>query len=339
MLALALLVASALSESLGRKPVMVASLLASAALTLALAFVPSWHALILLRALTGIALSGLPAVAMAYVGEEMHPRSIGLAMGLYIGGSALGGMGGRLITGVLADFMPWRAALGCLASLCLVAALLFWRSLPPSAHFRPNPLSATHLLARFVEHGRDPGLRLLFAQGFLLMGSFVTVYNYAAFRLMAPPFDLGQALVSSIFVTYLLGTASSAWVGNLAGRLGRRRVLWATILVMAAGLLLTLVQSLPVIVAGIATLTFGFFGAHSIASSWVGLRALEGKAQASSLYLFFYYLGSSLVGSLGGLFWSAWGWPGVAGLVGTLLALSFLVALRLTTLPPKHAWR
>lgn len=334
-LALALLVASALSEAFGRKPVMVASLLASGLLTLALAWVPSWPALIGLRALTGIALSGLPAVAMAYVGEEMHPRSIGLAMGLYIGGSALGGMSGRLITGVLADFLPWRGALAVLALLCLAAGLLFWRSLPPSAHFRPNPLSASHLLARFVEHGRDPGLRLLFAQGFLLMGGFVTVYNYAGFRLLEPPFGLGQATVSLIFVTYLLGTASSAWVGHLAGRLGRRRVLWITILVMAAGLALTLPASLPLIAAGIAILTIGFFGAHSIASSWVGLRALEGKAQAASLYLFAYYLGSSLVGSLGGLFWSAAGWPGVVGLVAVLLALALLGATRLARLPPK----
>ena len=68
------------------------------------------------------------------------------------------------------------------------------------------------------------------------MGGFVTVYNYAGFRLLEPPFGLGQATVSLIFVTYLLGTASSAWVGHLAGRLGRRRVLWITILVMAAGL-------------------------------------------------------------------------------------------------------
>ena len=70
----------------------VAALLASALLTIVAALVPSWHGFLALRALTGLTASGLPAVAMAYVGEEMHPRSIGLAMGLYIGGSALGGL-------------------------------------------------------------------------------------------------------------------------------------------------------------------------------------------------------------------------------------------------------
>ena len=148
------------------------------------------------------------------------------------------------------------------------------------------------------------------------MGSFVTVYNYVGFRLLAPPFGLSQTVVASIFLVYLVGTVSSAAVGSLAGRIGRRRVLWAMILLMLAGLALTLADTLPLLVAGMGVFTFGFFGAHSVVSSWVGIRAMAGKAQASALYLFFYYLGSSLVGSLGGLFWTAQGWPGVGATGG-----------------------
>ena len=103
---------------------------------------------------------------------------------------------------------------------------------------------------------------------------------------------------------------------------------------MLAGLGLTLLRPLAASIAGIAVLTFGFFGAHSVVSSWVSRRALQAKAQASSLYLFFYYLGSSVAGSCGGFFWSAWGWPGVAALVGALLILALLIALRLAALPP-----
>lgn len=334
MLAVAMLLASSLSDVWGRKPVMVVSLLASALLTLAAALAPSWPALLLLRTLLGLALSGLPAVAMAYVGEEMHPKSVGLAMGLYISGSSLGGMGGRLVTGVLVDFVSWRTALATLGCLCLVAGILFWRNLPHSARFRPRPLHAGHLLARAFELFGDRGLPWLFAQGFLLMGSFVTVYNYVGFRLLVPPFGLSQTVVASIFVVYLVGTVSSAAVGSLAGRIGRRRVLWATILLMLAGLALTLADSLPMLVAGMGVFTFGFFGAHSVVSSWVGIRAMEGKAQASALYLFFYYLGSSLIGSLGGVFWTVQGWPGVAALVGALLAAAFLISLHLARLQP-----
>jgi YNFM family putative membrane transporter len=271
---------------------------------------------------------------MAYVGEEMHPRSIGLAMGLYISGSGLGGMLARFLVGALTELYSWRVALGTVGAFGLLAGLVVWRSLPPSAHFRPRPLSPGSLLARFAEHLRDKGLPWLFATGFLLMGSFVTVYNYISYRLLAPPYGLGQTAVGAIFLVYLVGIASSSWVGHLAGRVGRRKVLWAMILVMLAGVALTLPQSLWAIVAGIAVLTFGFFGAHSVASSWIGRRALHAKAQASSLYLFAYYVGGSVIGSCGGLFWSRMGWNGVAALVGALLLTALAIALRLARLEP-----
>ncbi|WP_395676246.1 MFS transporter [Inquilinus sp.] len=336
-LAIALLVAGALSEAWGRKPVMVASLFASAILTILSALMPSWHGLLVLRALMGLAVSGLPAVAMAYVSEEMHPRSIGLAMGLFIGGSAMGGLGGRLIAGILTDLASWRLGLGVVGLSGLVCAFLFWRSLPPSAHFTPRPLRPRLLLAAFADHLRDPGLRWLFLEGFLLMGAFVTLYNYTGFRLLAPPYELSQTAVAAIFVVYLIGIGASIWVGHLAGVLGRRRVFWAPIVLMLAGIALTCSDDLWAIIAGVAVLTFGFFGAHSVASSWVGRRALQARAQASSLYLFFYYLGSSVAGSLGGVAWADWGWPGVALMIGALALTALLIALRLVVLPPRQA--
>ena len=81
-------------------------------------------------------------------------------------------------------------------------------------------------------------------------------------------------------------------------------------------------------------LTAGFFGGHSIASSWVGLRAETAKAQASALYLFFYYAGSSLAGSFGGWVFARGAWPGVVAFVGALSGLALLVAIRLSRVPP-----
>jgi YNFM family putative membrane transporter len=334
MLAASVLVAGSLSEAWGRKSVMVVSLTAAALLNVIGALVPNWHALLVVRALEGVAFSGLPAVAMAYLSEEMDRRSVGLAMGLYIGGSGLGGMVGRFVSGFLADVASWRAALGVIGAFGIISALIFWRTLPPSRHFHPSPLALRQLEASFLDHLRDAGLPWLFLEGFLLMGSFVTTYNYIGYRLLAPPYLLSQTAVGAIFIVYVFGIGSSTWVGDLAGRLGRRKVFWATTAAMLAGLALTLMKPLAVIVAGIAVLTAGFFGAHSVASSWVGLRAQHSKAQASALYLFFYYLGSSIVGSGGGLFWSAAGWRGVVAFTGSLLTLALLVSLRLSTLQP-----
>jgi YNFM family putative membrane transporter len=333
-LAASVLIAGSLSEAWGRKSVMVVSLFAAAILTVICAFVPGWRALLLVRALEGIAFSGLPAVAMAYLSEEMDYKSVGLAMGLYIGGSGLGGMTGRFVTGYLTDIASWRVALGAIGGFGILAALIFWRTLPPSRHFEARPLALGELKESFLDHLRDAGLPWLFIEGFLLMGSFVTTYNYIGYRLLAAPYRLSQTEVGAIFAVYLFGTGSSAWVGNLAGRLGRRKVFWATIAIMLTGLLLTLLSPLGIIITGIAILTVGYFGAHSIASSWVGLRARHSKAQASALYLFFYYVGSSVVGSTGGLFWSASGWKGVVGFTASLVILALLISLRLSGLQP-----
>jgi YNFM family putative membrane transporter len=329
-LAFSMLLAGGLSEVLGRKPMMVASLFCSAALTVASAFMTTWSGFLVLRAMEGIAFSGLPSVAMAYVSEEMDASAVGLAMGLYIGGTAIGGMSGRLMVGVLTDAVSWRFALGIIGCLGLAAAAVFWRSLPPSLHFEQHPLSIGRLSRLMSEHLADAGLRWLYWEGFLLMGTFVTVYNYVGFRLVDPPYRLTQSQIGLIFTVYLIGAGGSAWIGTLAGRLGRPKVLGLTISMMLLGLVITVARPLAVIILGIAVLTFGFFGSHSIVSSWVGLRVRHSKAQASSLYLFFYYLGSSIVGFAGGFFWHAERWNGVVAFTGILLVFALLIsALRL----------
>jgi YNFM family putative membrane transporter len=322
LLAPAMIVAGLLSESHGRKPMMVASLLASSVLTLICAFVPHWPTFLVLRAVAGITFAGLPAISLAYLSEELDATSVGLGVGLSIGGNGLGGMSGRLLTGLMADLLSWRYAVGAIGVLGLLATFIFWRTLPPSRHFSPRPTRFGDLLRVFGRQLRDGRLAPLFAIGFLLMGGLVTTYNYIAYHLLDPPYALSQTGVGLIFAVYLVGIFASAFIGARADRVGRGRMLVLMTLVMLIGVALTLARPLAVIVLGIATTTFGFFGGHSVASSWVGLRAGGAKAQAAALYLFFYYVGSSIAGSAGGLFWERAGWPGVAGFVAVLLVLA-----------------
>ncbi len=337
MLAIGLLITGPISDRIGRKPVMVFALVCAALSTLASAVMPSWELVLATRALVGLSLSGLAAVAMTYLSEEIHPQHIGLAMGLYIGGNAIGGMCGRLISGVLIDFVSWHTAMLCIGGLALVAAVVFWKVLPESRNFRPQTLNPRSLLNGFVMHFRDAGLPWLFLEAFLLMGAFVTLFNYIGYRLLAEPYHMNQALVGLLSIVYLSGIYSSAQVGALADRLGRRKVFWASIVVMAGGMLMTLASPLAMIIIGMLVFTFGFFGAHSVASSWIGRRALKAKGQASSLYLFSYYAGSSVAGTAGGVFWHMAGWNGIGLFIGSLLALALLVALHLSRLAPKTA--
>jgi YNFM family putative membrane transporter len=334
MLAIGLLITGPISDTFGRKPVMVAALFCAALCTIASGLMPSWEGILLMRALVGLSLSGLAAVAMTYLSEEIHPQHIGLAMGLYIGGNAIGGMSGRLIIGVLIDFVSWHTAMLIIGALALIAATVFWKILPESRNFRASTLHPRSLVDGFTMHFKDAGLPWLFLEAFVLMGAFVTMFNYIGYRLLADPYDLSQAVVGLLSLVYLSGIYSSAKIGSLADRLGRRRVLWGTIVLMLGGIALTLFTPLWLVVPGMLIFTFGFFGAHSVASSWIGRRALKAKGQASSLYLFSYYVGSSIAGTAGGFFWHYAGWNGIGGFIVALLIVALLVALKLAKLPP-----
>lgn len=324
-----LLVAGTLSEVVGRTPLIHASLLGAAAVAAACALAPSWPALLALRLLEGVALAGLPAVATAYLREELHPSSHARAAGLYVGGTALGGMTGRLLPGAIAEAAGWRWGLAAAAALALGCALAVRALLPASRHFspvRPDPRA----LARMVRDGlRDRGLLALYGIGGCTMGAFVAVLNATGFRLAAAPFHLGVGTASLVFLVYPLGSVAAAVAGRLADRFGRRPVLPLGCAVAVGGLLVTLAPSLPLTVVGLAVLTCGFFTVHGVASGWVPARAhAAGVAAgpAASLYLSAYYLGASVFGSLAGGVWTHHGWPGVVTLAGVLLGGSGLLA-------------
>ncbi|MEC0272028.1 MFS transporter [Peribacillus frigoritolerans] len=328
-LALCLLLVSFFSENIDRKKIMGTALTLSALLSICVSFIQDdLYILIAIRAIQGAVLAGFPAIAMAYINEEFHPKSLGYVMGIYVSGSSIGGLAGRLIVGVLTDHFSWNIAIGSLGALSLIISLAFWWMLPPSQHAVRVRVSLSRIKTSLINNLRNNRLVLLFGMAFLLMGSFVTVYNFVGIPLMGPPYHLSQTLIGFIFIIYLVGTFSSTWMGKLADQYGRRVVLLIGIAIMLMGALLTLLDPLLLKIMGLALFTFGFFGAHSIASSWVGSLADKSeKAQASALYLLFYYAGSSIVGASGGLFLMKFGWGGVISAVSILILLAAACAM------------
>lgn len=332
----ALLVAGPLSDILGRTWLIHLSLTASSIVALGCALAPTWGALLALRLLEGVALAGLPAVATAYLREELHPSSHARAAGLYVGGTALGGMAGRVLTGAVAEAAGWRWALAAAATLGLACALAVRLLLPASRNFAPAPTGARKLVGMTRRALSDRGLLALYGIGGCSSGALVAVFNTVGFRLQAAPFELGLGAASLVFLVYPLGTLSSAAFGRLADSYGRRTVLPAGCLVATAGAALTLPESLSLMVAGLALLTAGFFAVHGVASGWVPARAHAGvvsTGQAASLYLFTYYLGSSVFGTLAGSAWHVAAWPGVVFLAVALLLVTGVLAMLLRRIP------
>ncbi|WP_310722604.1 MFS transporter [Streptomyces sp. N2A] len=323
-LALGVIPLSAVSERFGRRTLMTASLSVAAVIALLVPFAPSLGVLIALRAVQGVALAGLPASAMAFLAEEVRAKALVAAIGLFVAGNSIGGMSGRIVTGWVAQGWGWRAALGAVGLMAVVCAVTFRLLVPKARHFAPRSVGPRALARTLGGHLADPLLRRLYAIGALFMTVFGAVYTVIGYRLVAEPFNLPQGIVGSVFVIYLVGTASSAAAGNLVARMGRRGALYLAVGTTSTGLLLTLADSVGAVLAGLVLITAGFFAGHAVASSSVSRTAKTARAQASALYQCAYYVGSSLGGALGAAAFHAVGWQGTVllGLAAMLGAAS-----------------
>lgn len=320
---------SVVADRRGRRSTMRLAILSAVFLGLLVPFAPTFQALLALRLLEGLALGGIPAVALVYLTEEVAPLAAAVASGTYISGTTLGGLLGRLLTGPLSEFFSWRVGTFVVSALAAVAGLIFFWVAPEPRGFQPVVRRSARdipLVRKLLAALKDRRLVALFCQGGLLMGGFVAVYNYLGFRLQAPPFLIPASLSALLFLAYLSGTWSSARSGRLSARYGRFPVLLGSTALMLAGLLLTWPPFLPAVILGLLLFTAGFFAAHATASGWVPALVRTGRAQASSLYNLAYYGGSSLFGWAVGLAFQGVGWVGVVVSVAAMLVLSSVVA-------------
>lgn len=334
---------SVVADRIGRIKAMTIAVSAATLFGLLVPFATTFPLLLAGRFLEGAMVGGVPAIAIAYLSEEIDPQHAARAAGTYVAGTSVGGLLGRLVAGPVAEWANWRIGIFAVAVLCAVSAALFIGLVPKPQGFVPRRLHrpGTHvgLMRRLAVNLRSVRMLALYAQALLLMGGFVALYNYLGFRLSGPPFNLPQTLISLLFVAYLAGTWSSAQAGVLAARFGRRPVLLSAIACMAAGVLLTLSTVLALVLIGLLVATAGFFAAHAVASGWTGAESVVGKAQASSLYNLFYYAGSSVFGWLGGVFFVAYGWAGTAGMIASLVVFAGLLALALLNDPKqRNGW-
>lgn len=323
-LAVAVLPWVAVAGRVGRARAMVASTIVAAVCGLLLPAVPGFAVLLILRAVSGVALAALPALAMAHLVELAAPGKATAMGGIYIAGTTVGGLIGRLLAGSVAGLIGgsagWRFGLLATGIAGAAMAAVFAALLPIERHaHRPDRGRIRKALA-------DRGAIALYAQGFLLMGGFVTIYNLLSFRLLAAPYRVPASLVSLLFLTYLVGTAGSAVVGRLVGHFGRRAMLITGGGGMSAGALLMVARPLAVILVGLVIVTFCFFLAHAIAASWSGEQVPAARSQATAVYSLGYYVGSSAVGYLGAVIFTAGGWTGAAVMVALCAAAAAAIA-------------
>lgn len=333
-LGIALLFVSMLSKAWGRKNTMCASLVLTSVLAIISSLGHNFSWFLFIRFLEGISIAGFPSVAIVYLNEEFCPSAIGQVVGAYVAGTAIGGFTGRVIVGALTDLFSWHIGILIIAIISLGGSVWFWRNLPESKNFNTGISSVKRWSFDVLGCFRDTNLISIYCIGFLNMGVYIALLNYVGYVLTKPPYNLSQTVFGFIFVVNLVGTISAFLFGKLADKYPRSKVICLATAILITGAILTLQHNLFIIILGIMMVAFGFFAAHAVASGWIGLLAPNKyKAQASSFYLLFYYLGSCLVGWTGGFFLNSFGWLGVIGYICFLADIIFVIALQIKPAP------
>lgn len=325
-MAISMFVIACFADYLNRKFTMVISFLGAAVFTIPIIFSSDFTTIIICRAAQGVLVAGFPAIAMAYINEEFEPGIRGLVIGIYISGTSIGGLCARLAVSTITDYFSWHIAVAYIGVLGFLISIWFYLAIPKSKHFSPRKEAPRNITGDLLQNLREPTIIRLYLVAFAIMGCFMAMYNYIGYPLMASPYNLSQTAIGGLFTLYLIGTFSSTFMGGMCDKFGNAKILALSIFLMLAGGLITLNASLIIKIVGLAIFTFGFFSGHSSACSWVGKACPGDKARAASLYLLFYYIGASVIGTAGGIFLSRYGWPGVIFIIGLILTGSLMIS-------------
>ena len=317
-----------LSDRVGRARVMIASAALLVVPTALLGLAPNLGILLLLRAAQGLLMPGLLVVAVPYVSERFAGRSVGVAMGAYTSSLVFGGFVGRVGTALVTDVWGWRLALSLLALPTALGALTMWRWLPrdrPAAHTnrRLRRVVASHLRNRRLLTNALCAATVFFG--------FVGIFTYGTYRLTSPAIGLGLAGAGLVYGVWLVGIAVPV-VGGLAQRMGPQRLLPGLVAMSLAGCLLTLVDSLPVVVAGLGLMAFAMFSTVTTCQLLIPRLVDHHRGTATSLHLTLYYLGGALGAYLPGL-WLDAGWSRLVTVCAASICCGLVAALALRMAP------
>ncbi|ELA8063258.1 MFS transporter [Vibrio parahaemolyticus] len=300
-----------LSESIGRKPVMMVGLFSIPAISALMLLGDSFIFLVACRALIGIALAAFAAVAVAYMAEELDKHAFSMAIGTYIAANSLGGIAGRISGGLLADNFSVDVAIEVMMVVTLIGVICVHYLLPKQRNFTPSSSSLRHQNRAIIGHFRNQRVWFAMLIGGLNFALFVNLYSVMGFRLVSAPHNVPVGLASLIFICYLGGTFSSRCAGHWSKRYSSILGMFLGAVVSMAGMWIAAFESLAAMLIGLLLISFGAFFTHTLAYGWVGQNVTQAKATATALYLVHYYVGGSLGGFLLLYCWQHGGWSTV----------------------------
>jgi YNFM family putative membrane transporter len=266
--------------------------------------------LIAARFVQGLFIPSLSTCLAAYLSRTLPADRLNVVMGWYVSATVTGGMGGRLLGGLVFPPERWRLAFVAAALLVLASVGAALYRLPRDAARASSAGTAEGFAALL----RRPELLRMFSVGFFAFFVFSAMFNYLPFYLSGPPLHAPVRLITLLYLSYVVGIAAGPASGSLASRLGTGPTLVFGSCLFALSIALTLVPSLPLIALSLAGVCGGFFAMHAGAVGAMNRRLTGSRGRANSIYVLLYYLGGASGISAAGLAFSRWGWRGTAGL-------------------------
>ena len=323
---LGLLVFASISDSIGRRTILVTGMIAGLCVSLLLPMIENYTVFLVLRFIQGALLSVCPAVAIPLLSEELRKSWLPAAVGFYIASNSIGGISSRLIGGACVDLLgSWQATGYVITGITTLLFIVVYNIVPQQRHFKTEKFKLKSSLKMFAGHLKRPQLVIIYMIIGLVFGCFVNLFSYLMSVLGEAPYDLPSSVRSLTFITFLGGTTSASLAGKFSKKHGQLAGIATGIFIMLAANLLLVHGNLSLMIVGMIMVAFGFFFCHAQASTLVGRSVRKGKGSAQALYSLFYYSGASFGVFFIAPFYNSWGWQGV--IASTSIALVLCLGL------------
>ncbi len=273
----------------------------------------------------------VPQLIVPFAATIAPGRERGKVVGTVMSGLLVGILSARTISGVVGNYLGWRAMYAIAAAL-MAALILAVRTILPRSTPSVVGLSYSKLLRSMGELDRtEPVLRHSALFGAMTFGAFSAFWTNLAFHLSRPPFGYGSQIVGLFGIIGVGGALAAPWIGIFADRRSARWAIGLGLLLMLAAFAVFagLGNTLGGMIGGVILLDLGVQCSHvSNQARIYGLRP-EARNRLNTIYMVTFFCGGA-IGSFGGSqAWSRWGWSGVCA-VGSAFLVIALAAFRAT---------
>jgi MFS transporter, YNFM family, putative membrane transport protein len=286
----------------------------------------SFSSFLVARFAAGVLMPFVFAISVAYIGELFGRDEATEVNALFVAGTTLGGFAGRFVTNSLTSFADWRHALDVIAWLCVATGLVIYACLPASrVHTERFNNEEAEETSKWMLLKSSPLLASFFV-GACVLASQVATFTFIGLRLVHAPFNFSTVEIGAIYAVFLVAVVVTPLAGRIARYRGPRTTALAAVVLAVLGALLTLSDSVGVILIGLALGSTAVFVEQASANSFISQMSGAARSTAIGVYLSFYYFGGSLGSVLPVPAWTAWGWAGcVVFVVAAQMAVGVLV--------------